>query len=122
VSRQGTHRPHFQGWQSVLLSREHRKRGDKAVRQTASGQLPAKPRRLGLRRQGRPFPGGANAIHAFREGNSRSQLTFFALLADYAGHPIDLDELDPDKMLDAMIVSFDGDETKLANVVKSLIR
>jgi cell filamentation protein len=43
-------------------------------------------------------------------------------LADYAGHPIDLDELDPDKMLDAMIVSFDGDETKLANVIKGLIR
>jgi Fic/DOC family len=25
-----------------------------------------------------------NAIHAFREGNGRSQLTFFILLADYA--------------------------------------
>jgi cell filamentation protein len=63
-----------------------------------------------------------NAIHAFREGNGRSQLTFFALLADYAGHPIDLEELDPDKMLEAMVVSFDGDETKLANIIKSLIR
>jgi cell filamentation protein len=49
-----------------------------------------------------------NAIHAFREGNGRSQLTFFALLADYAGHPIDLDKLDPLEMLDAMIASFDG--------------
>jgi cell filamentation protein len=28
-----------------------------------------------------------NVIHAFREGNGRSQLTFFALLADYAGLP-----------------------------------
>ena len=27
-----------------------------------------------------------NVIHAFREGNGRSQLTFFALLADHAGH------------------------------------
>jgi hypothetical protein len=33
-------------------------------------------------------------------------------LADYAGHPIDLDKLDPDKMLDAVIASFDGDEAK----------
>jgi cell filamentation protein len=63
-----------------------------------------------------------NVIHAFREGNGRSQLTFFALLADYAGHPIDLDKLDPHAMLDAMIASFDGDEAKLATVIKGLIR
>jgi cell filamentation protein len=63
-----------------------------------------------------------NVIHAFREGNGRSQLTFFALLADYAGHPIDLDKLDPSEMLDAMIASFDGDEAKLANVINRLIR
>ena len=50
------------------------------------------------------------------------QLTSFALLADYAGHPIDLDKLDPDKMPDAMIVSLDGDETQLANIIKGLIR
>jgi cell filamentation protein len=62
-----------------------------------------------------------NVIHAFREGNGRSQLTFFALLADYAGHPIDLDQLDPDEMLDAMIASFDGNEAKLATVIKGLI-
>jgi cell filamentation protein len=62
-----------------------------------------------------------NAIHAFREGNGRSQLTFFILLADYAGHLIDLDKLDPHKMLDAMIASFDGETAKLANVIKDLI-
>jgi cell filamentation protein len=42
-------------------------------------------------------------------------------LADYGGHLIDLDKLDPDKMLDAMIASFDGDEVKLASVIKGLI-
>jgi cell filamentation protein len=63
-----------------------------------------------------------NAIHAFREGNGRSQLTFFILLADYAGHLVDLDKLDPHQMLDAMIASFDGDEAKLANAIKDLIR
>jgi cell filamentation protein len=63
-----------------------------------------------------------NAIHAFREGNGRSQLTFFTLLADYAGHSIDLDNFDPHKMLAAMIASFEGDETKLANAIKDLIR
>ena len=63
-----------------------------------------------------------NVIHAFREGNGRSQLTFFALLADHAGHPINFDRLDPREMLEAMIASFEGDETKLANVIKGLIR
>jgi cell filamentation protein len=62
-----------------------------------------------------------NAIHAFREGNGRSQLTFFILLADYAGYPIGLDKLDPNKMLNAMIASFDGDEAMLADVIKGLI-
>ena len=49
------------------------------------------------------------------------RLTFFALLADYAGHPVDLDRLDPPAMLDAMIASFEGDEAKLAAVIKGLI-
>jgi cell filamentation protein len=62
-----------------------------------------------------------NAIHAFREGNGRSQLTFFALLADNAGHLLNLDKLDPDEMLAAMIASFDGDERKLAAVIQELI-
>jgi cell filamentation protein len=63
-----------------------------------------------------------NVIHAFREGNGRSQLTFLVLLADYAGHPIELENLDPDEMLAAMIASFDGDEAVLANVIKRLLR
>ena len=40
-----------------------------------------------------------NAIHPFREGNGRTQLAFFAVLAAKAAHPIDLDKLDPDEML-----------------------
>jgi hypothetical protein len=51
-----------------------------------------------------------NAIHAFREGNRRAQLSFFALLADQASQPLDLENLDPDAMLNAMIASFDGDQ------------
>jgi len=62
-----------------------------------------------------------NAIHAFREGNGRSQLSFFALLADHAGHRLNLQKLDPEQMLAAMIASFDGDENQLAGVIRSLI-
>jgi cell filamentation protein len=63
-----------------------------------------------------------NAIHAFREGNGRSQLTFFAVLADNAGYPPNIDKMDPDEMLAAMIASFDGDEHRLANVIEGLIK
>jgi cell filamentation protein len=45
------------------------------------------------------FLGELNAIHAFREGNGRTQLTFFALLAHRAGQPLDLEKLDPELML-----------------------
>jgi cell filamentation protein len=62
-----------------------------------------------------------NAIHAFREGNGRSQFSFFALLAARAGHTLDFERLDPDEMLEAMIASFQGDERELAMLIKSLI-
>ena len=62
-----------------------------------------------------------NAIHAFREGNGRSQLSFFALLADQAGQSLDLEKLDPDGMLSAMIASFDGNEIELVGVINGLI-
>jgi cell filamentation protein len=61
-----------------------------------------------------------NAIHPFREGNGRTQLTFLALLADRAGHPLDLDKLDPDATLQAMITSFTGDESELATIIGDL--
>ena len=62
-----------------------------------------------------------NAIHAFREGNGRTQLTFLAMLADNAGHPLDLEKLDPKVMLNAMIESFEGDEEELGRVIRNLI-
>lgn len=61
-----------------------------------------------------------NAIHPFREGNGRTQLSFLTLLADRAGHPLDLSQLDPEEMLRAMIESFAGREERLANVVRGL--
>jgi cell filamentation protein len=63
-----------------------------------------------------------SAIHAFREGNGRSQLTFFAFLADRAGHPLSMNRLDPGAMLGAMIASFDGDESALTEIIQELIR
>lgn len=55
-----------------------------------------------------------NAIHAFRDGNGRTQLTFVALVAVGAGHPLRFEGLDPASFLDAMIASFQGNETPLS--------
>lgn len=62
-----------------------------------------------------------NAIHAFREGNGRTQLSFFLLLAEQAGHPISLEKFDPDAFLEAMISSFKGDEEPLGAIIADLI-
>jgi cell filamentation protein len=62
-----------------------------------------------------------NAIHPFREGNGRTQLSFLAILADQAGHPLDMDKLKPKAMLKATIASFDSDEGPLTSVISKLI-
>ena len=63
-----------------------------------------------------------NAIHPFREGNGRTQLTFLAVLAESAAHPINLNRLDPDETLSAMIESFNGNECPLATLIEGLAR
>lgn len=62
-----------------------------------------------------------NAIHAFREGNGRTQLTFMAMLAAQAGHPLKLSRLDPASFLQAMIASFFGNEAPLGLQLRSLV-
>jgi cell filamentation protein len=62
-----------------------------------------------------------NAIHPFREGNGRAQTSFLLLLADHAGHPLNLDELIPERFMEAMINSFDKDEQQLAVELKRLV-
>ena len=63
-----------------------------------------------------------NAIHPFREGNGRTQISFLLLLADSASHPLDLDKLVPERFLDTMISSFRGDETQLTSELKKFLR
>jgi len=45
--------------------------------------------------------GDVNHVHPFRDGNGRAQLQYLALLADQAGHPIDLARLDPRLWIEA---------------------
>jgi cell filamentation protein len=42
-------------------------------------------------------------------------------LADDAGHPLNLDKLEAEAMLGAMIASFGGDEHRLAVIIGKLI-
>jgi cell filamentation protein len=43
------------------------------------------------------------------------------LLAEDAGHPLNLEKLDPAAILEATIESFGGSEERLAAVIKGLI-
>ncbi len=66
------------------------------------------------------FTAALNAIHPFREGNGRTQLAFLILLAEKAGHPLAIERMKPQAMLDAMIASFDGNEKGLARLIRLL--
>ncbi|TXL82404.1 adenosine monophosphate-protein transferase [Vineibacter terrae] len=70
---------------------------------------------------GAHFLAELNAIHPFREGNGRTQLSFLALLATKAGHPLRLRRLDPATFMAAVIESFRASEAALAAVVLDLI-
>jgi cell filamentation protein len=62
-----------------------------------------------------------NAIHPFREGNGRTQLSFLTLLAERAGHPLDMELLAPEAMLKATIASFAGNEKPLSDLIRGLV-
>ena len=62
-----------------------------------------------------------NAIHPFREGNGRTQMTFFALLADQANHTLLLERLEPELFLEAMVASFHGETADLRAHIHRLI-
>lgn len=49
-----------------------------------------------------------NAIHPFRDGNGRTQLLFLGALSKAAGHPLNINEVNPELFLKAMIKSFNG--------------
>jgi cell filamentation protein len=62
-----------------------------------------------------------NAIHPFREGNGRTQLSFLVILARQAGHPLNRRQFKPQVTLRAMIASFGGNERPLADLVRHSI-
>ncbi len=62
-----------------------------------------------------------NAIHPFREGNGRTQLTLLSMLSEQAGLPFNDDQLARDRVIAAMIDSFGGDEDPLRKLILDLV-
>jgi cell filamentation protein len=62
-----------------------------------------------------------NAIHAFREGNGRTQLAFLRLVSIRAGYAFDLTKLRHGPFLDAMIKSFHGSTGGLESELRRLL-
>ena len=62
-----------------------------------------------------------NAVHPFREGNGRTQLAFVAMLAKQAGFGFDAEKLFREPVIQAMIESFTGDETRLVVLLRDII-
>lgn len=70
---------------------------------------------------GADFLAALNAIHPFREGNGRTQMAFILMLADRAGHPLNLDRLEPNDFLSAMVASFHGENGRLLQQLSFLL-
>jgi cell filamentation protein len=62
-----------------------------------------------------------NAIHPFREGNGRVQMSFLTLLADNAGLPFNTAALEPQRAMQAMIESFKGRPGPLERLILDLV-
>jgi cell filamentation protein len=62
-----------------------------------------------------------NAIHPFREGNGRSQLAFLHLLGLRAGHTFDLERINRETFLPAMIASYHGHLGPLVAELRKLL-
>jgi len=62
-----------------------------------------------------------NAIHPFREGNGRTQLTFIRRLGLRAGHPFRSEAVEKEAFLHAMIESFDGRPDALIDELERML-
>jgi len=75
----------------------------------------------GFARHAGHFLADLNAIHPFREGNGRTQLSFLAMLAEHGGFAFDADVLQKERVLGAMIESFSGNEEPLIGLIGDII-
>lgn len=62
-----------------------------------------------------------NAIHPFREGNGRCQLTLLDILLDLSGFQMNEDLINPERFMEAMIASFHGDNEPLTRTIQAMM-
>ena len=65
--------------------------------------------------------GDLNYAHPFREGNGRTQIQYFKLICQYAGHPIDLTKMSRDSWIDASIQVTRGNYAPMATDIRKLL-
>lgn len=63
---------------------------------------------------------GINAVHPFREGNGRCQLTLLDILMQVAGFEMIEENIDEGEFMNAMISSFAGHEAPLVNAITKI--
>jgi cell filamentation protein len=78
----------------------------------------AKLSRRDFARQAAIIIGDVNYIHPFREGNGRTQLQYLKLLAEKAGHSVDLTCIDSSRWLAASQVSHAADYSLMAELIE----
>jgi cell filamentation protein len=68
------------------------------------------------------YLGEINVLHPFREGNGRAQREFTGQLALRAGHRIEWGLANQDEMIKASIDAYNGDCTRMAQLIRSCMR
>jgi len=66
--------------------------------------------------------GDVNYVHPFREGNGRTQAQYLRQLAEEAGHPLDLKQIDPASWIEASKASHATDYDLMAKVIRRALR
>ncbi len=67
------------------------------------------------------FLGSLNAIHPFRDGNGRTQMALLIILCENSNFPVNLNPLQPDRVMAAMIESFSSKPKKLTRLIAEII-
>lgn len=62
-----------------------------------------------------------NAVHPFREGNGRCQLTLLTILVETSGRVLDEDRLEPEPFMAAMIESFSASNHALERCIDGIV-
>ena len=65
--------------------------------------------------------GDVNFVHPFREGNGRTQLQYLKLLAERAGHTLDLARIDVLRWIEASQASHATDYSLMASLIAAAI-